>query len=267
MLLKHYFTPKIAHSSYILGASETCAVIDPRRDVQLYVDEARVLGLRITHIIETHLHADFVSGHLDLAQRTGAVIYCPADANCAFGHVGLVEGDRIDLEHLRLDVLKTPGHTPEHLSYVVTDTSRSESPVGVFCGDTMFVGDVGRPDLFPGVARELASELYDSLHGKLLTLPDHVEIYPAHGAGSLCGRSMAAKWTSTVGYERRHNPALQIADREAFIDSLTSDMPPAPDHFRRCSDVNRDGPNLWQQLPEPTLLEPLALWRRLVAVV
>ncbi|MHB1318677.1 MAG: rhodanese-like domain-containing protein [Anaerolineae bacterium] len=263
MLLKHYFTPKIAHSSYILAGSGTCAVIDPRRDVDLYMDEARALGVRITHILETHLHADFVSGHLELAARTGATIYAPASAGCAYDHVPLAEGDTIQLEHLRLDVLETPGHTPEHIVYVVTDTLRAcADPIAVFTGDVLFVGDVGRPDLFPGQAHELASRLFDSLHDKVLALPDYVEVYPAHGAGSLCGRSMSSKWTSTIGYERRHNPALQFTDREAFIASLTSDMPPAPDHFSRCSEINRVGPALISSLTSPEPLRPRAFQQR-----
>ncbi len=264
MIVKHYFTGKIAHSSYIVAGSGTCAVIDPRRDVDLYIEEARALGVRITHILETHLHADFVSGHLDLAERTGARIYAPASADCAFDHAPLQEGDSFSLEHLRFDVLETPGHTPEHIVYLVSDTTRaSDDPVALFSGDVLFVGDVGRPDLFPGRARELASQLYDSLHLKILTLPDHVEVYPAHGAGSLCGRSMSSKWTSTLGYERRHNPALQIEDRDAFIASLTSDMPPAPDHFARCSEINRAGPALVASLPAPEALRPQAFSRRL----
>ena len=249
MLLKHFFVSKIAHSSYILAGKGTCAVIDPQRDVDLYIDAARELGVTITHILETHLHADFVSGHMDLAGRTGAKIYVPQSAECAFDHVALAEGDTVVLEDMRLDVLETPGHTPEHVCYVLTDTARGETPIGVFVGDTLFVGDVGRPDLFPDRSQELASKLYHSLHDKLLRLPDHCEVYPAHGAGSLCGRAMAAKYQTTIGYERRYNAALQIEDKAAFIRSLTSDMPPAPDHFSRCSDVNRQGPALLADLP------------------
>lgn len=249
MLLKHFFLGKIAHSSYILAGKETCAVIDPQRDVDLYIQEARSLGVRITHIIQTHLHADFVSGHVDLAARTGATIYAPASANCVFSHKPLIEGDIVKLEDMDLLVLETPGHTPEHVSFVVTDHSRGETPIGVFVGDTMFVGDVGRPDLFPDTAQELAGKLFHSLHDKLLKLPDYVEVYPAHGAGSLCGRSMGAKWLSTIGYERLYNRALQIADKGTFIKSLTTDMPPAPDHFSRCSEINRQGPTLIANLP------------------
>lgn len=249
MLVKHFFVEKIAHSSYILAGKGTCAVIDPQRDVDIYIETARRMGVVITHILQTHLHADFVSGHMDLAQRTGATIYAPKSAECTFDHVALVEGDTIAIEDMRIDVLETPGHTPEHLCYVVTDTARGAEPVGVFVGDVIFVGDVGRPDLFPNRAEELADKLYHSLHDKLLKLPDHCEVYPAHGAGSLCGRSMAAKYQTTIGYERRFNPALQIKDKGAFIHSLTAGMPPAPDHFGRCSDINRRGPALVADLP------------------
>jgi glyoxylase-like metal-dependent hydrolase (beta-lactamase superfamily II) len=256
MLVLQVFTPKIAHSSYILAGSTTCAVIDPRRDVQVYIDTARAAGWKITHVIETHLHADFVSGHLDLAQRCGATIYAPESGKCSFNHVPLSEGDEIVLEDMVLQVLETPGHTPEHLSYTVIDTSRGAKPVAVFCGDTLFVGDVGRPDLFPGRARELAEALYASLHDKLLKLPDFCEVYPAHAAGSLCGRAMAAKRQSTLGYERLYNLALEIDEKETFIASLTTDMPPAPDHFGRCSAINGRGPALVSTLPTPRALPP-----------
>lgn len=256
MLLKHYFLEKIAHSSYILAGEQSCAVIDPRRDVDIYINEARELGVDITHILETHLHADFISGHMDLAAKTGAKIYAPKSGRCKFEHVPLSEGDSIDIEDMHLDILETPGHTPEHIIYLVTDKSQGNSPVGVFAGDVLFVGDVGRPDLFPDIAKELAGNLFVSLHDKLLRLPDYCEVYPAHGAGSLCGRSMGAKWTTTIGYERRYNASLQINDKDEFIHSLTSDMPPAPDHFSRCSDINRNGPVLVSKLPVLEELRP-----------
>ncbi|MDA3837983.1 MAG: MBL fold metallo-hydrolase [Candidatus Delongbacteria bacterium] len=257
MLLKHYFISKIAHSSYILAGKDTCAVIDPRRDVDFYIEEARALGVTITHILETHLHADFISGHMDLAKRTGAKIYAPKSGKCTFDHVAVSEGDKITLEDMELQVLETPGHTPEHVSYVVVDKSRGEGPLGVFVGDTLFVGDVGRPDLFPDIAEELAVKLYHSLHEKLLKLPDYCEVYPAHGAGSLCGRAMGAKWRSTIGYERKYNSALQL-NKDDFIKSLTSNMPPAPDHFSICSDINRKGPALTQDLPSLEELDATA---------
>jgi len=249
MLLKHFFLGKIAHSSYMLAGKNSCAIIDPQRDVDIYINEARAQGVEITHILQTHLHADFISGHMDLAKKTGAKIYIAKSAQCTFEHVALEEGDTLEIEDMVLQVLETPGHTPEHLSYVVIDKSRSEAPVGVFVGDTLFVGDVGRPDLFPGKAEELAGKLYHSLHDKLMKLPDYVEVFPAHGAGSLCGRAMGAKWRTTIGYERNFNDTLQIKDKAAFIKSLTEDMPPAPDHFSRCSDINRKGPVIIADLP------------------
>ncbi|MBN1136532.1 MAG: MBL fold metallo-hydrolase [Anaerolineae bacterium] len=262
MLLKHFFLAKIAHSSYLLAGKANCAVIDPQRDIDLYINQARELGVAITHIVQTHLHADFVSGHMDLAARTGAKIYAPRSAECKFDHVPLVEGDAIEIEEMLLQVLETPGHTPEHVSYTVTDRARGDTPIGVFVGDVLFVGDVGRPDLFPGKATQLAGQLYDSLHRKLLKLPDYCEVYPAHGAGSLCGRSMAAKYSTTIGYERRYNAALQLGKTD-FIHSLTTDMPPAPDHFSRCSDINRDGPALLADLPALKELRPAQFLERM----
>jgi len=258
MIIEPFFTKGIAHSSYLLGDLDTCAVVDPRRDVEIYVDAARSLGMKITHILETHLHADFVSGHIDLARETGGKICVPMLGNCEFDNVGLSEGDSFKIGNMVLDVLETPGHTPEHITYVVTDEARGKEPSCIFCGDTLFVGDVGRPDLFPGRAEKLASDLYESLHSKLLTLPDFCEVYPAHGAGSLCGRAMGAKRSSTIGYEKLYNDALQIKDRDKFIESLTTEMPAAPDHFSRCSETNRKGPALIEDLSEPKPLDPLA---------
>lgn len=255
MIVQQFFVSGIAHSSYLLGGANACAIIDPRRDVEVYLNAAKDIGLRVTHVLETHLHADFVSGHLELAQKAGAVIYAPRAAQCEFDHVGLADGDTFEIEDMMLQAVETPGHTPEHISYVVADTARGQDSVAVFSGDTLFVGDVGRPDLFPGRARELASRLYDSLHQKLLALPDFCEVYPAHGAGSLCGRAMAAKRTSTIGYEKRCNPALQTRSREEFIESLTVDMPAVPDHFGRCSEINRKGPALAADLPAPERLD------------
>jgi glyoxylase-like metal-dependent hydrolase (beta-lactamase superfamily II)/rhodanese-related sulfurtransferase len=263
MLLKQFFIEKIAHSSYILAGNDTCAVIDPRRDVQIYIEEARSLNIEITHVLETHLHADFISGHIELANRTGARIYAPKSAGCKFDHEPLSEGDEIKLEDMLLRVIETPGHTPEHISYVVVDTSRGKDPIGVFTGDTLFVGDVGRPDLFPEIADELVAKLYDSLHGKLLELPDFCEVYPAHGAGSLCGRALGAKWRSTIGYERRYNNALKLKDKSRFTESLTIKMPPAPDHFSRCTAVNRAGPPLTSQLPELEELDTVRFKQRM----
>jgi glyoxylase-like metal-dependent hydrolase (beta-lactamase superfamily II)/rhodanese-related sulfurtransferase len=255
VLIQQFFVNGLAHISYILGGSKTCAVIDPRRDIQIYLDSAKAMGWKITHILETHLHADFISGHMDLAEKTGAKIYVPKSGNCQFEHVGLIEGNSFSIEDMEFKVLETPGHTPEHISFVVVDHSRGEDPTALFCGDTLFVGDVGRPDLFPNIAKELASKLYDSLQ-KLLKLPDFCEVYPAHGAGSLCGRAMSAKRTSTIGYERKYNYALQIKSRDKFIESLTTDMPEAPDHFSRCSDINKRGPTVIKNLPSLLSFDP-----------
>lgn len=262
MFIQQFFVKGIAHSSYLLGGTKACAIIDPRRDVQIYMDAAQDMGMTITHILETHLHADFISGHLDLAEKTGAAIYVPKSAQCSFKHVAVSEGDTITIEDMTINVHETPGHTPEHISYVVTDRSRGNKPAGLFCGDTLFVGDVGRPDLFPGKARDLASKLYTSLHEKLLTLPDFCEVYPAHGAGSLCGRTMGAKRTSTIGYEKLYNGALQIKNKEEFITSLTMHMPAAPDHFSRCSAINGKGPRLINDLPALVPLAPLEFRNR-----
>lgn len=256
MLLKHYYIEKIAHSSYILAGKEICAVVDPIRDVDIYINEARKMGLEITHILETHLHADFVSGHIELAERTGAKIYMPESANASFPHIPVKEGFEFNIEDMKLKVLETPGHTPEHISYVLYDLSRGSEPIGVFVGDTLFVGDVGRPDLFPNRAEELAGKLYDSLFNKLLKLPDYCEVYPAHGAGSLCGKSMAAKYTTTIGYEKRFNPSLLVKDLDKFVEMLTNDMPGVPDHFARSSQINALGPRPLYKLPVMKTLEP-----------
>lgn len=247
MYIEQFYIPKIAHSSYLLAGEENCAIIDPSRDVDIYIETAKRMGLKITHILETHLHADFISGHLDLAEKTGAKIYVPASSNCKFECQPLSEGEEIEIEHIKIKILDTPGHTPEHISYVVVDRSRGLEPVVLFSGDALFVGDVGRPDLFPGIAQELASKLFYSLK-KLKDLPDFCEVLPAHGAGSLCGRGMSAKRTSTIGYEKRYNQAFRIEKEEEFIYSLTHDMPPAPDHFARCSDINRQGPQLLKNM-------------------
>ena len=261
MFVKQFFVKGLAHSSYLLGGSRKCAIVDPRRDVDIYLEAAMDMGMKITHILETHLHADFISGHMDLAEKTGAVIVAPKSAKCKFKHKAVAEGDRFNIDDMQLKVLDTPGHTPEHITYIVTDKSRGPDPVCIFCGDLLFVGDVGRPDLFPGKAKQLASNLYDNLHKKLMKLPDFCEVYPAHGAGSLCGRAMGAKRTSTIGYERRYNAALQITDKEKFIESLTTNMPGAPDHFSRCSAVNGKGPALVGKLSKLSAMSPQAFAR------
>lgn len=256
MYVQQFFVKGLAHSSYLLGGTKSCAIVDPRRDVAVYLDAAAEMGMRISHILETHLHADFVSGHMDLAEATGATIYAPRAGACEFEHVAVGEGDTFRIDELGIEVRDTPGHTPEHISYVVTDSGRADVPTAVFCGDTLFVGDVGRPDLFPGQAQRLASQLFASLHDRLLSLPDYCEVYPAHGAGSLCGRAMGAKRMSTIGYERVCNAALLIESEAEFVESLTTNMPGAPDHFGRCSAINASGPALLSELPPTVALAP-----------
>ena len=259
MYIEQYYVDGIAHLSYLVGGANTCAIIDPKRDIEEYITAAKRLHLKITHILETHLHADFISGHMDLARRTGATIYAPKSGKCTYDHVAVGQGDSFDLENMHFEVLDTPGHTPDGVCYVVTDRSRGDTPVAVFTGDTLFVGDVGRPDLFPGRGDELASQLYANLKDKLLKLPDACFVYPAHGAGSLCGKAMGAMRVSTIGYERRHNAALQHATETEFKEALLSGMPEAPDHFARCSEINRKGPALVEELPAPRPLSPDAL--------
>lgn len=263
MIIRPFFIPGIAHSSYLIGGVSSCFIIDPARNPEPYIVAAEEEGFRISGILETHLHADFISGHLDLHALTNAPIYAPKSAECKFEHTPVKEGSTITLDDCIITVLETPGHTPEHVSYTVTHMSRGDEPVALFPGDTLFVGDVGRPDLFPGHARELASELYSSLHEKILKLPDYCEVYPAHGAGSFCGRALSAKRSTTIGYERRYNTALQIPDRESFIRELTENMPPSPDHFRRCSDINRKGPVLLSELPKPKPFSPRLIEEKL----
>lgn len=249
MIIQQIFTGGLAHSSYILGGQKICAIVDPRRDIGVYLDVSKSFGWQITHILETHLHADFISGHLDLAKTTGAKIYAPKAGNCLFDHIAVAEGDAFYIEDIEIKVLETPGHTPEHVSYIIIDHSRGSEPTAAFTGDTLFVGDAGRPDIFPDIADDLASQLFHSLHEKLSALPDFCEVYPAHGAGSLCGRAMGAKRTSTIGYEKKYNYALLTKDQEKFVSLFTTDMPEAPDHFSRCSEINRKGPHLVKELP------------------
>lgn len=255
MFVQQFFIPGIAHSSYLVAGENNCAIIDPARDTERYLKAAEAHGYRITHILETHLHADFISGHLDLADVTGAKIYVPEKAECGFDHVPLRGGDEVSVDNIRFGVLETPGHTPEGVSYTATDLARGDSPVAVFTGDTLFAGDVGRPDLFPGRAQELASKLYDSLHEKIMVLPDECLAYPAHGQGSLCGRSIGAMRITTIGYEKRFNRMLSMG-REELVRSLTEGMPPAPDHFSRCSEINRKGPALLRSLSPPSAMGP-----------
>ncbi len=248
MHLAQIYTPGIAQCSYVIGSSGKCVVVDPVRNVEQYIDKAKEFGMDIVAVIETHLHADFVSGHMELAKATGAEIYAGKVGNCTFPHHSLTDGEEFTVGRLRFKMLETPGHTPDCTVFVVTDLARGEEPVLVFVGDTLLVGDVGRPDLFPNREEELAEKLFNSLK-RLKELPDHLEIYPAHGMGSLCGRTLSAKLSSTLGTEKRLNYAMQYKNLEDFKKDILADMPAAPDHFARCSETNRTGPALLDELP------------------
>ena len=225
MLLKHFYVEKIAHSSYLIGGNKTCAIVDPARDVGKYIHAAKEEELDINHILETHLHADFISGHIDLAEKTGAAIYAPKNGNCEFEHVAVGEGSTFSIENIEFHVLDTPGHTPDCLVYLVNDLSRGDETVLAFTGDTLFVGDVGRPDLFPGRAEELAGKLYDNINNKIAKITGDCIVLPAHGAGSLCGKAIGTMKLSTIGYELKYNREILIKDKNDFIRSLTVGMP------------------------------------------
>jgi glyoxylase-like metal-dependent hydrolase (beta-lactamase superfamily II)/rhodanese-related sulfurtransferase len=298
MHFEQFYLGCLAHASYMLGSEGEAAVVDPQRDVELYLTAAAEKGLKIKHIFETHLHADFVSGHVELARRTGATIYIGARAGAEFPHVPLSDGFELRMGKVRIAAVETPGHTPESCCLVITnlearkgadgetafsakelpespklpkiakterqnrttdDTARTdqndgggdrgraaigerEKPWAVLTGDTLFIGDVGRPDLSPGFSsQQLAGMLYDSLHSKLLMLPDDVLVYPAHGAGSLCGRNMRADRFSTIGTERMTNYALQINGRDEFIRQMTANLPARPEYFFQDAQINRQG--------------------------
>lgn len=261
MVLEQIYLGCLAQASYLVGDGGEAAVVDPRRDVEPYLDAAAKHDLTIRYVVETHVHADFVSGHRELAARTGAAIVFGRKAEVGFPHMAVGHGDEIVLGQVVLRVLETPGHTPESISLLVLEGGR---PVAVLTGDTLFIGDVGRPDLVAarGVSAEtLAGQLYESLHGTLLALPDDVVVYPAHGAGSLCGRNLSCDTHSTIGRERRFNYALAPMSREAFVRMMTADLPELPGYFGRDAEINRLGPVLLTELPPLARLAPDAVAR------
>jgi hydroxyacylglutathione hydrolase len=265
MYFEQFYLTCLAHASYMIGSDGEAAVIDPQRDVDIYLHAAEEQGLKIRHVFETHLHADFVSGHKELAARTGAKIYIGANADAGFEHVPLHDGFEVKMGTVRIRALETPGHTPESVCLVLTDDSQSAGgnaaqPCAVLTGDTLFIGDVGRPDLSrTHTPRELAGLLHDSLHQKLLALPDAVKVYPAHGAGSLCGRAMRAERSSTIGTERLTNYALQIASRDEFVAQLTTNLPTRPEYFLEDAEINRSGATSLTELPPLVALTPAAV--------
>ncbi len=257
MYFEQFYLTCLAHASYLIGSEGEAAVVDPQRDVDIYLKAAGEQNLKIRYIFETHLHADFVSGHKELAARTGATIYIGAQARAEFPHLPLTDGFEVKMGALRIRALETPGHTPESVCLVILDEQESTQPCAVLTGDTLFIGDVGRPDLSrTHTPRQLAGLLYDSLHQKLLTLPDAVKVYPAHGAGSLCGRAMRAERSSTIGTERLTNYALQIASRDEFIAQLTTNLPARPEYFLEDAEINRSGAATLTELPPLPGLSP-----------
>ena len=237
MILKQYYLGCLAHASYLLGdeASSTAIIVDPQRDIQQYLADAEKLGLQIRHVFLTHFHADFVAGHLELRDRCGATIHLGSRAQAEYTFVAMKDGDTLEFPGLRLQVLETPGHTIESISILVFDLQKDPAkPHAVLTGDTLFIGDVGRPDLRASLgwsANDLGAHLYDSLHNKLLTLPDETLVYPAHGAGSLCGKKLSSDTVSSLGDQRRLNYALQPMSKEEFIRLVTADQPDAPPYF------------------------------------
>lgn len=237
MILKQYYLGCLAHASYLLGDEEsaTAIVVDPQRDIQQYLTDAAALGLRIRHVFLSHFHADFIAGHLELRDACGAAIHLGARAQAEYTFVPMKDGDALEFPGMRLQVLETPGHTIESISILVCDLRRSaDKPYAVLTGDTLFIGDVGRPDLRASLgwsANDLGAHLYDSLHEKLLPLPDETLVYPAHGAGSLCGKQLSSDTVSTLGEQRRFNYALKPMTKEEFVRLVTADQPDAPSYF------------------------------------
>jgi rhodanese-related sulfurtransferase len=237
MILKQYYLGCLAHASYLLGdeASSTAVIVDPQRDIQQYLADAEKFGLQIRHVFLTHFHADFVAGHLELRDHCGATIHLGSRAQAEYTFVAMKDGDTLDFPGMRLQILETPGHTIESISILVFDLQKNPvKPYAVLTGDTLFIGDVGRPDLRASLgwtANDLGAHLYDSLHNKLLPLPDETLVYPAHGAGSLCGKKLSSDTVSSLGDQRRLNYALQPMSKDEFIRLVTADQPDAPAYF------------------------------------
>jgi rhodanese-related sulfurtransferase/glyoxylase-like metal-dependent hydrolase (beta-lactamase superfamily II) len=264
VILKQYYLGCLAHASYLVGdaASSTAIVVDPQRDIEKYLADAEEFGLKIRHVFLTHFHADFIAGHLELRDRCGAAIHLGSQAKAEYAFVPMADGDTLEFPGMRLQVLETPGHTIESISILVFDLKKSQTePDAVLTGDTLFIGDVGRPDLRASLgwtANELGGYLYDSLHGKLLTLPDETLVYPAHGAGSLCGKKLSSDTVSSLGDQRRMNYALQPMSKEEFIVLVTADQPEAPQYFTFDAVLNtRERATLDRTLEKA--LQPVAL--------
>ncbi len=264
VILRQYYLGCLAHASYLIAdqVGGTAVVVDPQRDVEQYLADSDELGCRIAHVFLTHLHADFIAGHLELRDRVGAKIHLGARAEADYEFTPMEDGSALQLEEVRLEVLETPGHSPESISILVYDRAQGEKrPHAVLTGDTLFIGDVGRPDLRASLgwsADQLAAMLFDSLREKLLPLPDETLVYPAHGAGSLCGKNLSTDTVSTIGVQREYNYALQPMSRERFIEIVTTDQPDTPAYFTYDAVLNaRERPTLDQTLER--VLRPLSL--------
>jgi glyoxylase-like metal-dependent hydrolase (beta-lactamase superfamily II)/rhodanese-related sulfurtransferase len=259
MNFKQFYLGCLAHASYYIGSGEEAAIVDPQRDVSQYLDEARANHQKIKYIIETHLHADFVSGHAELAKKTGAKIVFGAKANAEVEHLAVAGGDVLTVGDAKLKILETPGHTPEGISVVVESAGE---PLRVLTGDTLFIGDVGRPDLVGSKgfsAEQMAGMLYDSLHEKLLKLPDETEVYPAHGAGSLCGKHMSKETWSTLREQRQFNYALQPMPKTEFVKMMTEFLPEQPAYFVKSVAKNLAGAGNLEEIAKPEAMSPDAV--------
>ena len=264
MIFKQYYLGCLAHASYLLGdeASSTAIIVDPQRDIQQYLADAQKSGLKIRHVFLSHFHADFVAGHLELRDRCGATIHLGSRAEAEYAFVPMKDSDTLDFPGLRLQVLETPGHTIESISILVFDLRKnSAEPYAVLTGDALFIGDVGRPDLRASLgwsANDLGSHLYDSLHNKILRLPDETLVYPAHGSGSLCGKNLSSDTVSTLGVQRLMNYALQPMTKEEFVRLVTADQPDAPPYFTYDAILNtREHTSLDRNLEQ--VLHPIEL--------
>jgi len=262
MYFKQFYLGCLAHASYLVGSDGEAAVVDPQRDVDQYIEEAAAQNLKIKYIIETHLHADFVSGHRELAARTGAEIIFGKEASAAFQHRAVKDGDVLTLGSARLQMIETPGHTPESICVLVTDNENAGEGACVpkiLTGDTLFIGDIGRPDLAGGkgyTSQTMAGMMYDTLHNKILKLDDAVEVYPAHGAGSMCGKNLSSETSSTIGQQRKFNYALQPMSKDEFVRMMTVDLPAAPQYFPRDAEINRTGASPVSELPNLRPMTP-----------
>ena len=258
MNFKQFYLGCLSHASYYIGSGSEAAVIDPQRDVEQYLDEAEANGQTIKYVIETHSHADFVSGHVELAEKTGAKIIYGQRAKTQFETLKVKDGDELLVGDVQLRFLETPGHTPEGITIVAEESGEADAgvrgPAKMFTGDTLFIGDVGRPDLIGSkgfTAQQMGEMLYDSLHEKILKMPDETEVYPAHGAGSLCGKSLSKETWSTLGEQRRFNYALQPMSKEQFVKIVAADQPEVPAYFPESAAKNLEGSASLEELEKP----------------